>query len=255
MIPFDRHREILSLLEKHHSMTVKRLAELLHASEPTLRRDLVILEKQGHVNRVFGGAVLAGYASTHLPLSTRQQANRLAKADVAAKAAKCITDGSVILLSGGSTIQLMLPHLQRLKKLTVISHSLSICRAALEMGHSVYCIGGALNLKDYSTSGYHAEAMLQRLHAEMMFFSCTGLSAEGEMTGVFEQGIAYLRTALLRSDRRFMLCDSSKLGHTYPHHLADAEEIDGIFCDVALPREIEERIGRNRPYPAGEGSV
>lgn len=32
MLPFDRHQEILDLLEKHHSMTVKRLAELLHAS-------------------------------------------------------------------------------------------------------------------------------------------------------------------------------------------------------------------------------
>ena len=255
MIPFDRHREILSLLEKHHSMTVKRLAELLHASEPTLRRDLVILEKQGHVNRVFGGVVLARYANTHLPLSTRQQANRLAKADVAAKAAKYVADGSVILLDGSSTSQLMLPHLQRIQKLTVISHSLTICKAALEMGHSVYCIGGALNMQDYTNTGYHAEAMLNTLHAEMMFFSCTGLSAEGELTGVFEEGIAYLRAALRRADRRYLLCDGTKLGHTFPHHLADAEDMDGIFCDVALPREIEERIGRNRPHPAGGGSV
>ena len=106
MIPFDRHQEILELLEKHHSMTVKRLAELLHTSEPTLRRDLVTLEKQGYVNRVFGGVVLSRYANNHLPLSARQQSNKLAKADVAAKAAQCIPDGSVILMDGSSTCQI-----------------------------------------------------------------------------------------------------------------------------------------------------
>lgn len=243
MIPFDRHQEILELLEKHHSMTVKRLAELLHTSEPTLRRDLVTLEKQGYVNRVFGGVVLSRYANNHLPLSARQQSNKLAKADVAAKAAQCIPDGSVILMDGSSTCQMMLPHLKHFQKLTVISHSLTICKGVLEMNHSVYCVGGATGSMDFTNTGYYAELMISMLHADMMFFSCSGLSLEGEMTGVYESGISYLHAAMRRADKRYLLCDSTKVGKIFPHHLGTVEEIDGIFCDIDLPEALMMRLG------------
>lgn len=246
MIPFERHQQILGLLEKHHSMTVKRLAELLHASEPTLRRDLVTLEEQGYINRVFGGAVLARYANNQLPLSARQQENRLAKADVAGKAAACIPDGSIILLDGSSTCHMMLPHLKRFQKLTVISHSLMICKSAMEMNHSVYCIGGATGTKDFTNTGYYAELMVGMLHADMMFFSCSGLSLEGEMTGVSEAGISYLHAAMRRANKRYLLCDSAKVGKTYPHHLGMIEDVDGIFCDVELPETLTSRMGERR---------
>ncbi len=247
MLPFDRHQAILDLLDKHHSMTVKRLAELLHISEPTLRRDLATLEKQGYVHRVFGGVVLSRYANTHLPLSARQQENKLAKADVAAKAADFIPDGSVILLDGSSTCQLMMPHLKHFQKLTVISHSLTICKAAAEMNHSVYCIGGSPNPMDFSNTGYYSELMVRMMHADMMFFSCSGLSMDGELSGVFESGISYLHAAIQRATARYLLCDNGKLGKTFPYVLCTIEDLDGVFCDVDLPPELLTRIGKNRP--------
>ena len=246
MLPFDRHQEILNLLEKHHSMTVKRLAELLHASEPTLRRDLASLEKQGFVNRVYGGVILTKYTNVHLPLSARKQENKIAKAQIAAQAVKKIRDGSVILLDGSSSSQMMLPHLKHFQKLTIISNSIIICRAAAEMDHKVYCIGGTLYNLDQHNLGSYAEMMIRMMHADQFFFSSSGLSLKGEITGVFEQGVSYLRTAMERADQRIFLCDSTKLNKICAHQLATAADVDDIICDVPLPEEIVRQIGTNR---------
>ena len=246
MLSFDRQQEILALLEKHHSMTVRHLAETVHTSEATMRRDLVFLEKQGFVTRVFGGVVLTKYSSMHIPLSARQQENRLAKAEVAARAVQYIHDGSIVLLNGSSTCQLMLPHLRRFQKLTIVSHSLPICKAAVEMNHSVYCIGGALNLQDYTNTGYYAEGMISQLHVDVMFFSCSGVSEDGEMTGVYEAGVSYLHTAMRRADMRCPLCDSTKIGKTFPYRLGSVEDVDHIICDTELPQELQRLIGANR---------
>ena len=80
----------------------------------------------------------------------------------------------------------------------------------------------------------------------MMFFSCSGLSLEGEMTGVSEAGISYLHAAMRRANKRYLLCDSAKVGKTYPHHLGMIEDVDGIFCDVELPETLTSRMGGHR---------
>ena len=41
----EREKEILKILEKKYNVSVKELADALYASEPTIRRDLISLEK------------------------------------------------------------------------------------------------------------------------------------------------------------------------------------------------------------------
>ena len=182
----------------------------------------------------------------HLPLSARKQENKIAKAQIAAQAVKKIRDGSVILLDGSSSSQMMLPHLKHFQKLTIISNSIIICRAAAEMDHKVYCIGGTLYNLDQHNLGSYAEMMIRMMHADQFFFSSSGLSLKGEITGVFEQGVSYLRTAMERADQRIFLCDSTKLNRICAHQLATAADVDDILCDVPLPEEIVRQIGKNR---------
>ena len=246
MIPFERHQQIMDLLEKHHSLTIRYLSHALHTSEATLRRDLATLEKQGLINRVFGGAVLATYSAMHLPLSARQQEQKLAKAQIAAKALEYISHGSVVMLDGSSTVQLMVPQLDKFQKLTIISNSGNVCRMLSETDAHIYCIGGEMYAHDNANYGSYAERMVSLMHAELFFFSCGGLSSDGELTGYYERGVSYLNTALTRAAKRIFLCDSTKLGKVFSHHLCTVEDVDAILCDKPLPEDIVKRIGLNR---------
>ena len=56
MIPDERRKEILELLDEKGYVSVKDLSQRLYVSLPTIRRDLTLLEREGYVLRTHGGA-------------------------------------------------------------------------------------------------------------------------------------------------------------------------------------------------------
>ena len=58
MLAIERKKEILSVLRKEKTVIVGELAKRFGVSEETIRRDLDKLEKDGHVVKTYGGAVL-----------------------------------------------------------------------------------------------------------------------------------------------------------------------------------------------------
>ena len=56
MLTEKRHQVILDYLNKHDAVTVTQLTGLLNSSESTIRRDLNVLNEEGKLRKVFGGA-------------------------------------------------------------------------------------------------------------------------------------------------------------------------------------------------------
>ena len=54
----EREKEILKIMLANKKVTVKELSKQLFASESSVRRDLVRLEKQQLIKRIHGGAVI-----------------------------------------------------------------------------------------------------------------------------------------------------------------------------------------------------
>ena len=73
MFNLERQNEILNILEKDRSISVNKLSKMLYVSQPTIRRDLSILEKQGKVARTHGGVVLRETAEKEIPLLLREE--------------------------------------------------------------------------------------------------------------------------------------------------------------------------------------
>jgi len=58
LLPLERQQRVLELIREGITIRVSRLSELLEVSEMTIRRDLIVMENQGLVERTHGGAVL-----------------------------------------------------------------------------------------------------------------------------------------------------------------------------------------------------
>ena len=57
MIKSEREQEILNIMKSSGGVaTVKKLCELLYASESSIRRDLTRMEQGGIIKRSYGGA-------------------------------------------------------------------------------------------------------------------------------------------------------------------------------------------------------
>ena len=55
MLTQQRHEIILKLLKEKGSITVTEVRDLLDTSESTVRRDITALDKEGKLEKVFGG--------------------------------------------------------------------------------------------------------------------------------------------------------------------------------------------------------
>ena len=247
MLRSERFQEITDILDRNSSIKVSKLAELIHVSPATLRRDLVAMEKQGLVKREYGGVMLAHCADNpRLPFYLREQDNREEKKQIAALAIKEVKENSVIFLDGSSISHLMLHSLVNFKQLTIVSNSVSLCYQLVESGMNVYCIGGRLAFKDYIFVGSYAEQIVAQMRFDTLFFSSSGLTPEGQITGYLEPSVSFLKKAMKQADRSVYLVDASRIGRTSMHTICDVANVDKIICNKPLPKTILDRIGKNR---------
>ena len=72
----ERKKEILKLLAARGYMTVEELAQHLYISEPTIRRNLHNLAKEGVIKRINGGASYIGRDSYEWPFDMRMRSCR-----------------------------------------------------------------------------------------------------------------------------------------------------------------------------------
>jgi DeoR family fructose operon transcriptional repressor len=233
MFNIERQEKILDILRTKKSVTVHKLAEMVYASESTIRRDLTELEKSGRIRRTFGGAVLEETLTKEVPLLLRQNQNNHIKQQIAKKAAEHIKNGQVIFMDASSTVAHLIPFMSQFKELTVITNS---PQTSIDLGKANirnFCTGGFLLENSIAYVGQHAENFLRHIHADIMFFSTRGYQPEtGEITDSSIEE-SELRTVMLKQARKkVFLCDSSKFGKEYLYSLCNREDIDMIISDV-----------------------
>lgn len=235
MLQLERQKNIMDYLHHHHSATIRELARAVYTSEASVRRDLARLEAGGHVERIYGGVLLAGNKNNVLPLNVRETANAAGKEIVAQKAAQLVKDSDTIILDASSTAYRICHHIRDRKHLRVITNNLKVCQALADCEDiQVYCTGGTFVGHSSCFLGTNAENFIRGVNADILFFSSQAISATGIITDVGEADISMRKVMLSHAKRRVFLCDSSKFGITRPFTLCCKDDVDDIICDVDL---------------------
>ena len=73
----ERRNRILEILQKKQRATVKELSQAVGVSEATLRTDLNVLEKEGHLIRTHGGAMIDESIPSEKSFVERERKNKL----------------------------------------------------------------------------------------------------------------------------------------------------------------------------------
>jgi DeoR family ulaG and ulaABCDEF operon transcriptional repressor len=127
----QRKDAILRLLSLHRVASIHDVVDATGASESTIRRDFVELERDGKLVRVRGGVRLAPGAepvSGSHPESTferRSAINREKKRRIAQKACTLLRDGETIFVDGGTTTSHMVEFLSGFS-LRIVTNSFAI---------------------------------------------------------------------------------------------------------------------------------
>jgi len=232
MLTLERQNEIMRILKDRKSVLVSDLAGRFFTGESTIRRDLDFLEKQRLIRRTYGGAMLLEGLNTEIPFDVRERERTEAKDRIGMLAAEFVLEGDTIILDSSSTTYHMLKHLSGRRDLTVITNGLKTAMTAgAELRCQVFCTGGALRENSSSLVGSGAQTFMESHRAQKLFFSCRALSKDGWAMDVSDEEAALRRTMLRSADRKFLLCDQSKIGQTAFAKICALEEIDELVLD------------------------
>ncbi len=204
-----RRNKILEILRRDGKVYVKRLSEELDVSVVTVRNDLCVLEQEGKLIRMAGGAMPA----SGLSITESKISNFDVKKEIALAAAELIKDGDTLFINSGTTSQLVAAELYLKKNLNIVTNSLEV--ATLLGGMSsfrVILLGGEINSQYGFTYGSDAQEQISRFSADWAILSVDGISCNGEITTYHAEEAVIDRIMIERAKQVLVVADSSKIG-------------------------------------------
>lgn len=245
MLISERHTQILSELQKNPNITVAQMAKKLNFSEPTIRRDYTELHRRGVITKHYGGATLnwdAGSPDQEIPFVLRENERSKPKEKMGLLASQYIQDGMVIMLDGSTSAYHLVPYLSKFKDIIVITSGAKTAVALAELQIPVFSTGGKMRTNSFSYIGKEAEDAVRKYNADILFFSCHGLSLNGMMSDPSVEECHLRQVMLEKAQKKYLLCDNSKIEHTYFYDMGNISMLDGVISDKPLPVSIAQLL-------------
>jgi DeoR/GlpR family transcriptional regulator of sugar metabolism len=229
MTIYERRQFLLDLLRRQPGLGVPEIAKALGISEGTVRHDLNALQEEGRLTRFHGGAVLIEQRNfNNTSFASRHREHAPEKEIIARTAANLVQDGDSILLDASSTIYYFALALESRQHLRVVTNGMDVARLlAQNSTNTVILIGGILNPDGSSVTGLFGEQVIQELHIQKAFVSCSGFSIGRGLTEVHLEEAQLKRKAIESAQQVHALVDSSKLGK---EDLTSFARLDQICC-------------------------
>lgn len=253
MLPAARHQSIVDAVQRERVVRVSDLAQQLGVSPMTVRRDIEILEENGRVERIHGGAKLPGDASTHEPgfelKSTQLTAEKRA---IAVEAATLVHEGMAVALSAGTTTWALAKELVNGPRITVVTNSIRIADVFHRGSSSgragpattVILTGGERTPSD-ALVGPIATAALKQLNLDLLFLGVHGMDAEAGFTTPNLLEAETDRAFVAAARKVVVLADHTKWGTQGISTIVDLDEADEVISDSGLSGDAQ-RILRDR---------
>lgn len=242
-----RLSRIIKALTASQSTSIGELAEALHVSTMTIRRDLKLLESTGAIKTLRSGLVLGENPIKDDPtLSSGYQlaAARYHRAEeklrIAKKAATFIEDRDVVLLDAGSTVEFMLEFIPKHLNLTVICFTLNIMSIiSTRTNITGILAGGIFHASSMMFESPEGMELIRQSRVKKAFISANGVQEKLGVTcsHVFEREIK--KAAINSSLFKVLLVDSSKFGEMQKNYFADITDFDSIITDSNIPFEYK----------------
>ncbi len=211
MLTETRLQRILNLVEEHGSVTLQALAHELGISESTARRDLALLDSQGRLRKVRGGAVMTAdqYSTKDDAVKLRKDKNLEEKRRIAVYAASLIEEDDFVYLDAGTTTELIIDYLRE-KRVVFVTNALSHARRLSEAGYTVYVPGGRFKASTEAIVGEEAVESLKKYNFTKGFWGTNGVSQKTGFSTPDLREAMVKKISMEHCAKRYILCDPSK---------------------------------------------
>lgn len=238
-LPEERKLYVLELLKTRRLIRAETLADDLGVSLETVRRDLLALEREGNIRRVYGGVAGVGTRPDEPPFDTRVVEHTDAKRSMAELAVSLIPQRSTIMLDVGTSVADVARHIPHSFEGRVITTSLIVAaELAGRPGLELVVAGGSIRGGDLACYGPETLAVLQNYYGGIAFVGSGGVDPNAGLTDHYRDEVSSRRIIMAQCDDVYVMADSSKLGVVAPVKVCDLRELTGIVTDAGADRSI-----------------
>ena len=227
----DRSALILQIVERQGTASYDALAEQLHVSTMTVRRDSDELAKAGKIIKTIGGVQRAHAQPSLYENAVRERiaTNQDEKRAIAEEALSLIKNNQTIFLDGGTT-NLFLARLiaDQRTGLTIVTNSALTCLESSKGQNTILGIGGEYDPLTLSFVGSHAEESVKTFFVDQAFFTTKAFIPTD---GTYESAIGTFRIKQLVAERAVetvLLVDHTKFGRRALSKVLDISQIHHV---------------------------
>lgn len=233
LLAAERRTRIAELVDRKRSVSVAELKDMFGISAVTVRSDLMALEEEGRLKRMYGGAISINLARQVPVPKKRAEMHSQEKRVVASRAAQFVSDGDCIAIDTGSTTLELVRQLVVKRDLTIVTNDLTIAEFVEDSIPSadLMLLGGAFRRGHRYTYGQLSHACLDLIHMDAVFLATNSYQpGQGFMTE-YEPVATVKSDMIAHSDKSYVLMDSSKVGSKSFIRFAKLSDVDVLVMD------------------------
>ena len=248
MLTEERQQAILKYLEEKNAVTVLELTKLFDASESTIRRDLTVLDRQGKLKKVHGGATRfeQEFLTTEYDVDTKNTWSQIEKEKIGRYAASLLVEEDIVFLDAGTTTEKMIDYITE-KRATFVTNGIVHGKKLIKKGIRTYILGGELKGNTEAIIGTEAVDNLRKYNFTKCFIGTNGISIEGGFSTPTVDEAYVKKEAIKRSLNAYILADHTKFAKTTAVTFAKLEEAIILtdqkpaqkYVDAAIIKEVE----------------
>lgn len=250
MLARERQNKIITVLNEKKIIKISEIVHMFNVSNETARRDLESVQDLGIAKRVYGGAVLVeengGKKADSLHLGSTngwgKQNGRAERDAIGKKAAEFIHDGESVCLGVGTTVYQIAKHLKDKNDLTVITNSIAVLTELADLDHTLYILGGIVDLNEQTMRGPIAENSLEMFYVDKAFIGACGITFDVGITEYDLQESTLKKKICEHANKVYLVAHSAKFGTNALAFSCDLNYVDVIITDSKLPKYYADRI-------------
>ena len=243
----ERQREIAEQIRKNGKITINEIVEKYNVSGESARRDLRLLDENGLCKRTRGGAITPIQTRMIPPPDRNYDTMPIWETHdaIAKRAAQDVRENDVVYLTSGSLGFLMLRHLPRDLKYTLVVNSVDIAnRLRAWENVEVYLAGGKMR-RSASMVDSMATEFIKKLHFDVCFLTGAGLSVQFGLSNCTDETATFQRAVIANSRRRILLMPGHKVGLDAFVQVCPADKFDTLITDWEGIEEELTKIGES----------
>lgn len=230
MVPYERRRQILRMLEEKEVVSLEDFGSgLKGVSESTIRRDLKTLEEEGQITILRGAGARLKQGSYDVPVNSKSVQQVTEKERIAKYAASMVNDGEAIYLDSGSTVLRMVKHIRH-KKITVVTTNALIFNELHDTNITCFIVGGEVNVGTASILGTVTNSFLANNYFDKAFLGISGFSVQAGINTPDYREAEKKQIVKANSTETYVLADSSKDGKSTLCKVFELGDVS-IICD------------------------